>query len=270
MRLEQAPHEFVPSRPGWATVFWRRFWIDPLDIVFPSDIEIRGDGFGRAEDLLEDGWGLVVLINHFSNRDPVEVLKDIIWKNPIMRGKQILGPMAYHQYSLAVNIVCKLFGVEPRPLVTAETLQRKPNVGHPLMYGSGRYITDAIIALQNGGIVLVAPQTTRKERLDIPEYPTVAYFLHHARQKKLEHVAYMLVGLGIMGVQDYSKGNVGGINLLRNYSVSIGLTLTQGELVAGAKKNNMSPDKFVYDHLAPLVPEAYRGATYRQDKLNHD
>jgi hypothetical protein len=94
------PHsELFVNAPGIHARSWRRAIRCGYDVYFPEPIvEQRGWGLVRAGNLLSEGWGIVLVMNHFSKREMFEVFREVL-EHPVFRSAPIIVPVAYHHVS---------------------------------------------------------------------------------------------------------------------------------------------------------------------------
>lgn len=233
-----------------------------------ESIDAIEGGLKRAEDLNEEGYGLIMLILHFSRRDPMQAMNEIIRSK--MRDREISGPIAAHQtvHGIATWIARRM-GINMDTVVTKQTNEKARINGKPermVGYGSLKYMRNAKEALLNGGVMVVAPQATRETTLEYDGQKTVGGLLNFAVLRPgNEKVAMHFVSFGIDGTDDY--GEKSGFNLRDKYQVTHGPTFTVEEALAEAAKlsqdendedagiNNI--DRFVFDQLAQISPAAY-------------
>lgn len=254
--------KFQPSLPSKTVRRLREAVLKPVGVLFPSNVIEVGDGFSEANALLLQGTGVIIAINHFSERDPVQVLKDIVFSSQVMRRRPLLAPVSYHQKDIIVRAGGALFSLETRGVVNQSTIDKEKNKGHRLGYGLNEYVRDGIEVLRAGGVMLVAPQAERSEELGKPKR-AMEFFMRQAERKHLDDYAFLLVGLGIEGKVNYSSDNVGGFNPFRRYEVRIGPTYTRKDLLQEAQVAKMSVDEFIFSKLSQLVPVEYLGDSWR-------
>lgn len=219
----------------------------------------------KTRELLKNGYGLIVIINHWSLKDP-PIIIDELFRLEDFRNRMIVVPIAYHMDSSILRKFFKINGVTSKPIVTENTVTKGKNNGRELNDGMIEYLDESIKLLKNGGIVVMAPQGTRMSHLGEPNKTTVGTFMAKARGKGLENYAFLIVGLGIKDVDNYSKKS--GLNLLNKYTVKFGPCLTGEEVLTEAEKmaekseetlkkfNNplRFVDKIIYNKLRPLLP----------------
>lgn len=264
MSLSEAPKNISFSQK--TARFAARTALEPW--FLPSEELHITNGMKRAEELHKEGYGILALITHFSRRDPIQAM-DVFMKSPEFRDTPITGPIARHQTVRGlVPPVGSRLGVEMYPVVTKQTLERQLTVGNPenLTLGQGTfgYIKAATRALQNGELVIMAPQGTREHHLQHNGQDSVNGLLRIA-SKKAPNIAIHLMSFGIPGTTDYSEKK--GFNFFRSYDVYHGPTFTLDEAVrlsgehavkTGLEVDGMGNiDRFVFDEFAKIVPPAY-------------
>lgn len=228
------------------------------NVIFPYSLSDNWQGLAEGEALLERGYGLITIMNHFSSRDAPQVFALLLGTPTIMR-RPIVAPVAYHQYSTFVQFWSDRMAIQMCPIVTAETVKR---MGSSYRQGDGlaEYVAATIDCFDAGGVVLLAPQGGRQASLGEPTARPVGNLLALAKRGGADRIALMFIGLGIPGVRDYSKDHVGGANIAKTYEIRIGKTLPAEQVldVAGGLKHI---DAQVFDYLKQLVPAPYVGAS---------
>lgn len=257
-------------------VLARIFYSHASQPFIPTSIQHEGvqdgiSGTEKAKSLLKKGVGLVIIYTHPSRTDTHRLMG--LWRDREYAAPPCLIPIAYHQINLAARISAWPTGVEFHGIVTKETVARGKNQGHKEGDGSRAFLTRAVTILSKGGIVLLAPSTTRTPVLTMPEgllKPTDA--LLNAAQRHGTHFAVMSTGFEIDGVTSYEEAS--GFNLFRRYTLKTGYTFTDREISEELKKfrtekgllfNTKRPfddtDQWLFETQLPsLVPPAYRPA----------
>lgn len=215
-------------------------------------------GLERAEELLDQGIGLLILINHFGKTDPAQVINNVVFAREKMRRKPITTPIAYHQQKPYINMLAGLTSINIKPIVTPDTIRLNQNDGLDQGTGLPHYINFSLQTLKHGGIVLLAPQAGRRERLGEPN-KTMRLFMLQAKRRGVNNFGMLFIGLGIKGTTDYSERSAGGLNIGKTYEINIGPTFTQEEAILDAGRQNLDLDAWVFSQLAHLVPESYLG-----------
>lgn len=228
-----------------------------VHFIIPADAILDAGGLQRAESLARAGYGTLVLMNHFSLRDGLQVLH-LVYGSEALRRRPTLAPAAsQHLAGRLLPTLANAVGIRLLPITTMEAVKEQgldPASGlNPLVYAR-----QAIGALRAGGIVLLAPQAGRRSLLGEPQMRPVSLLLAQARRQRVRDVALFFVGLGIAGESDYSLEKVGGLNPGRRYEVRIGQTFTLDEAIARAG-GLRGLDAWVYRELRRWVPEPYSG-----------
>jgi len=228
-------------------------------VVFPDYVETIPGSLARSEQLLREGNGLVVVINHFSKRDPVNALSALMRLSPEFKNRRVLAPIAHHQHTPMRESFTQALGVDLRPIVNHDTVakgrQGKLRRGH----GLRQYLDDGIDLLSQGGILLIAPQGGRRASLQERDEGSMDLMVRRLAQQDVANVAFMFVGLGIAGEQDYNQDRVGKYNVGKLYKIVVGPTISLPEISEKTAAADISVDELVYQQLGLLVPEAYRG-----------
>ncbi len=215
-------------------------------------------GIDKAKEALRQGFGLIVIINHFSLKDPPLTINEI-FKHNVMGSKKITAPIAYHVDKPSYHEVGKLIDVTFSPIVTENTVKKGKHDGREKSEGKQEYLNASLDILRLGGIVILAPQGERKGTLGEPnESIIVGTIIAYAKKRRIEKFAFLFMGLGIEGVNDYSEKKVRGLNLFKKYNINIGACLTNQELMKKAGGNYREVGRIVYEELDKIVPSNYK------------
>jgi len=253
-------------------VLARIFYSHASQLIIPTSIERRGEqdgvaGAERAKSLLRDGVGLVIIYTHPSRTDTHRLMG--LWRDNEYATPPCLIPIAYHQMNLAARISAWPTGVEFHGIVTKETVARGKNKGHEEGYGSIKFLEVGIQTLSRGGIVLLAPSSTRTTRLTMPDGIRPTDMLLNTAQRKGVPFALMSTGFEINGVTSYEHAN--GFNFFRRYTLRTGNTFTNREILEqlerfrterGLQADSRRPfndtDQWLFETQLPsLVPVTY-------------
>jgi len=221
------------------------------EIVNPERLE-------NARNILREGMGLCIVATHFSQREAIQIYQ-IPFGDPEFRKRQVIAPLAVHQKLFFMDPLSHLLGLRVKYVVTDETVRRAEEKGKPVPKkneGAREFMNDAVEILSRGGIIILFPQTTRRETLYSPKNPrTVGTLMHYAKKSNVR-LGFLFVGVDLAKeVEDYSK--VRGFNLFKRYTLTIGNSLTDEELLAKAGTRMAEVDKIVYKELKPLVSPKY-------------
>lgn len=225
--------------------------------VLRCDLVDEYRGWARAESLLGEGYGLIAIMNHFSVRDAPQALA-LLARSPVIRRRPYIAPVASHQladYHGLVRFLTGLFAIELCPVITPfGGGDRHSEDEIRSSYRSYRSRTATV--LQEGGIMLLAPQARRAARLGEPPGHPVAQLLRHLSPDAGPGVALLFIGFGIPGVRDYARAKVGGLNLQARYEARIGATVTVDE--ARQELSGLGEiDQWVFERLRAVVPPSY-------------
>jgi hypothetical protein len=239
--------------------------------IFRSETIDDNHSVNKAKEILGGGNGLIIVINHFSLRDPPQAVNEI-FHHAVMNSKKIITPIAYHMDKDMYHWLGKIIDVVLKPIVTKSTINEGTPNDRELNDGMKEYFDESMELLKKGGIVVLTPQGTRLPHLGQPDNPTIGTFMATANKNGLDRYAFLFIGFGIKGADDYSDKKIKGLNLSRKYTVNIGTCLTREEILAEAQaeaektenatKKPRNPfrfvDKVVYEELRKVVPPNLR------------
>jgi hypothetical protein len=214
-------------------------------------------GMARAESLLRERYGLIAMINHFSVRDAPQALA-VLCRSPVMRRRAFIAPVAIHQFSDyegTVRFFTTLFGLELCPVVTPYTAAGLYSP-EEIRRNYKAYLARTATVLENGGIMLLAPQAHRRAHLGEPPGRPLGQLLRKFSPPESARVALLFIGLGIPGVAGYAREKVGGLNLAMRYEARIGATVTVAEALQGVA-HVREIDGWVFERLREVVPACY-------------
>ena len=223
--------------------------------LLPARLVGGMEHLAHAEALVGEGQGLLVLMNHFSKRDGLQVLR-LLFSRPLLRQRSVLVPAASHLAGPPVRTMARLFAVNLALMTTpaaVTSLGLDPATGEDAL----AYARRAINTLAAGGIVLLAPQAGRQPTWGEPQMRVTSHLRAPARRQRVTNFALLFVGLGLPGAGDYSLARVGDLNLGRPYQIHVGPTFTYEEALAAAGSLRRL-DPWVFEQLRQLVPEGYR------------
>lgn len=216
------------------------------------------DSLYAAQRFLEDGYGLIVVINHFSQRDGLEVIH-LLFQNSTMRRRPFLAPVALQHYGTIAQFFANKLGLQLQPIVTDSTIQL---LGDGVNRGDGLvdYLVAAIACLRQGGIVLIAPQGGRQVAIGQPTHRPIGSLMAQAKRCGVERLAFMFIGLGMGGETEYTTDIVGDFNFQRVYELRLGETIPAKRLLtlAGGRRY---VDAWIFEYLRQLVPVPYGGTS---------
>ena len=231
-------------------------------VVFPCRHFVKARHVTQLETILEQGNGLIVLMNHFSMRDALQVAS-WLFRNRAARNRLIIAPVAFHQNSPLVRFLADLIAIKLCPIVTSRTIELGSGEER-LGTGIRDYLNTAVDSLKDGGIVLIAPQGSRKSQLGRPIGHPVGIIISRANRKGVHNFGILCFGLGMPGVVSYDKKSIGGSNLFRRFDLRIGQPYIADEAVKLAGGIDLL-DAWIFEELADLVPDVYRGPALREE-----
>ena len=226
----------------------------PSEVVHPERLKV-------ADAYLRMGRGLVILGPHFSRKETMQIFQ-IPYRDPEMRKRRIVFPVARHQRKRAMDIFAPFFDVEPKSIVTRETQAWARTKGLPIpdrSEGTKEYLDDVFDALSHGGITILFPQTTRQSTLGTAKgHRALTMFLLEGRQRgvDLSQLVFLFVGVDGVGIKDYAKSK--GYNFTKMFRLVIGNTLTGEQLLERAGRL-IHVDEVFYEEMAGLVSPKYAG-----------
>ena len=130
--------------------------------VWPhEEVQIHNDAIQRAEHLMkEEGYGLVVGINHWSSRDPEEVIKDLMLMSDYFRTREMVAPVGHHQWKKYLPPLGRFFGIDTYRVVTPHTRDLQADVKSPSFTDKAK----AVFSYQ------ITSRLPRNERMSREEY----------------------------------------------------------------------------------------------------
>jgi hypothetical protein len=237
----------------------------------PARVEIVEGGIQRGDDLLEQGWGIVLPFTHFSARDIFEMtLRPFAASRVLVRKPAVVGIEWSHFWGLsAPRFFAGVTGINLVPIVTEDTLKKRKNYDDqrralPLGHGTIKYLSLARQALEEGAIVFVSPQQGRRPGLELSDKEPIKFLL--GKENDSHKVAMLFLSLSLHNEMDYSKR--GFLNLGRTFDVKMGPTLTKAELFKLSRDMGKSLDDLTiiifsllvdpgYNHVDPELSKSY-------------
>jgi hypothetical protein len=234
----------------------RKVFLRAMCLAFPATIKEVDRGLIKAEQLLLEGRGLVIILLHYSRRDPFEALKITLF-NPVMRERRIIVPIAYHHALPGLDELAAWLGGGVYPVVTPRTIKKMGDRAPDPRPALEAYMSGALTTLKDGGIVVFAPQGERQPSLGKPNI-ALRYLERRARRKGITDFGLMFVSPwpGEEAPFDYEQGS--GWNFRIKWLVLAGSTFTLQEAGEEAKKsfaNNL--DAWAFNYLAQIAPPGY-------------
>ncbi len=259
-------------QPSERQIAWRKFFTKIwLPAYAPARIAIVEDGIKRGEDLLEQGWGLVLPFTHFGARDIFEMTLRPFTASPVLIRKPAVVSIQWsHYWGLsAPRFFAGLTGITLVPIVTEDTIKIHKNYDRqhrelPLGHGPFEYLSLARRALKAGGLIWVSPQQGRRPRLELSDKEPMKFLL--GKEHEMQKVAVLFVALSLCNETDYSKRNM--LNLGRTFDIKLGPTLTKAEMFRLSRAMGRSLDDLTiiiysllvdpgYNHVDPELTQSY-------------
>ncbi len=259
-------------QPSERQIAWRKLaikiWRPPYA---PARVEIVEDGVRKGDDLLEQGWGLVLPFTHFSGRDIIEMTLRPFAASRVLVRKPAVASIQWNHYwgFSAPRLFASLTGITLVPIVTEDTLKTRKNYDRqhralPLGHGTFEYLSLARRVLKEGGLVWVSPQQGRRPRLELSDKEPMKFLL--GKENDAQKVAVLFVALSLLNETDYSKREM--LNLGRTFDVKLGPTLTKAELFQLSRAMGRSLDDLTiiiysllvdpgYNHVDPELTQSY-------------
>lgn len=254
--------EWVSS---WQTKFRHMTAICAGYLLRNSLVDEKG-ALAAAEQFLDDGYGLIMVINHFFQRDGLQVVH-LLFNSSTMRQRPIVAPVALHHHGATVRYFANKLDLQLQPIVTDGTIRF---LGDEVNRGDGlaEYFMAAIECLRQGGIVLVDPQASRQITMGLPTHQPMGSLMAQAKRCGVNRLALMFIGLGLRGATDYTTDNAGGFNIHRVYELRLGETLP-ADVVINLVGGRRYVDGRIFEYLRQLVPVAYGGTSNISEKPDH-
>ena len=221
------------------------------------------DGMKKFEQLLLEGYGGIILLKHFSLRDPFQIIRDTLRRKALIRRKA-LAPMALHQVYPLLKSVAGMLEIKIDPIATDNTVNKfieKGKTPPSPNEGLRGFTADAIGMLRQGGILYIAPEGERKDHLEQYSNRTIGTLLAELKRARLSNVAFLFVDMRLSGREENYWGEKG-LNLLDTYETRIGraLTLDQVMEMAGEEFGNVDSDVILPEmRRTAAIPRPSRG-----------
>ncbi len=235
------------------SAMWRPFYA-------PARVQIVDNAVSKADELLEQGWGLVCPFTHFCGRDVVEMVQrsflagQTLVTRPIVVGVE----WSFMQGLSPLRFFAGMTGITLVPIVTEDSIKKDKNYDHdkrplPLGHGTMDYLSVALRALKEGGAVFVSPQQGRRPRLELSDKEPMRFLL--GKENDSQNVAVLFVALSLLGEVDYSKRTF--LNLGRTFDVRLGPVMTKAELFKLSRAMGKSIDDTTIIVFSQLVDPGY-------------
>lgn len=204
-------------------------------VLFPTEIDDPLHGLDRAEELLEDGYGLVIASTHPSLLDLPRGLATI-WRRTRFARTPTMLPIAYYQHKDKERIVdtaSKWAAVPHYPIVTQDAIDKGKNVDTlpngeklPKGYGNMAFYRDAKAMLSTGGIVYFMPSAGIRSHLEPTQEKATENLFTIAKDSK---TALLTVGVNFSQTVDYKQSDYRP-HIGRKQTYTFGETYTNTEM----------------------------------------
>lgn len=211
------------------------------------------------DKMLREGHRVAGLVPHFSKKDFLAILAGLMINSEELIKRPLLIPTAAHQRLAYLDWVCSFTDIGLATIITRDTLRKEKELakkGEPIPWegldavaAMDQYLNRAAETLNEGGVVILAPQGGRKNWLLPFHGQPIARLEKWTIEKGLGNLALFSIGLEVVGATDYSK--LKGLNLRSKYIVTLGTT-TKREAIEG------NIDDWGYQDMLRLAPPAYR------------
>jgi len=245
----------------------RKITVGTLEMFFPYKSNETKDSLCQVDKMLESGYGMVFVINHFSMRDFFSVMEKLFLESKQLVKKDFLIPIAQHQNENSILAELVSMGdVTLSPIVTKETKKKEAEIisrgksvpweMHEEGFGNKQYITNSTQTLKDGGVVIVAPQGSRRSSWEPFENRSISALVVSTLRSKVEKVGFTYLGLEMLGSQNYDGAS--GFNIFKKYKINMSNPITREQLIDSAKQKGTSLEQEVYNSMLDLVPPAYK------------
>lgn len=228
--------------------------------LFPRVILDKNHALHKVHEEGRAGKGLVIIFTHFSLRDAMEVNRSIVYADPVLKNREVINPLAFHQYNKIMKLIGRVFHGTLVPIVNNSTLSKKGFEHLPKGKGLSEFITAGSNVLKKGGIISLAVNATRSEKLDIqdPQKP-VGFLIASLQAKGATDYGLLLVSFAVKNAGNYMKKEVGGFNIGKTYIMNLANYYTLKELLNQPEVNGKvaNVDIFVRKELAKVSPKEY-------------
>ncbi len=231
-----------------------------LRIFFPRIFIDKTKALKKASLAAKTGAGLVVIFTHFSLRDAMEVNRSIIFRAPVLRNREAVNPLSYHQFNKFMEFMAKFYHGTFSPIVNNSTITKKGYEHLTKGKGLREFIIASSKVLSRGGSVTLAINASRKEKLDLEDkQKPIGYFIASLQALGVKEFGFLLVGFAIKNANSYKKKEVGGMNFGKTYIINIGNYFSLSELLDRPEvKGKLSDvDAFVRNEMAKVVAKEY-------------
>lgn len=228
--------------------------------LFPRVIIDKNQALQKVHRASARGDGLVIVFTHFSLRDAMEVNRTLVYSDPVLKNREVINPLAYHQYNMPLELIGKFYHGTFVPIVNNSTLRKKGYEHLPKGKGLKEFVEQSSNVLNKGGVVSLAVNATRSEKLDIedPQKP-IGYLIASLQAKGTKNYGFLLVSFAVKNAKSYKKKEVGGFNFGKTYIMNLSNYYSLEELLNHPEVKNKigNIDSLVRKELAKVSPKEY-------------
>jgi len=208
-------------------------------------------------------------MNHFSLGDTQRGFQ-LVLKLEAARKRFIGGPMAHvHRTKLNAFLAKTAAGIQTYEVVSpyhAKEFIRTHSKAQAKKLGQD-YLDQATQLLLGGGIIGLAPQSTRKPVLGKPKFPVVQSIIDAITPPEKSQrmtsvwpaVFFWCVGLKIDGIGDYGSTDITQKNKGVTYQARVGKPQRFQDILKQMSEQAVTADQLIFSELEDLVPQAYLG-----------
>lgn len=256
------------------------------DKIFPTELTPYNDAIEEAHALQEQGYSFIVPYNHYSYREPIDVMSTLLSLGKGFETAPYLSPLALHQRKPYIPVLSYLTDIPVTDIVTKDTVERKKNfekqslsqksvnllkkVSHQdvikpkslrLNHGLLDYIDQGSDVLAQQGIVFIAPQGGRRNSLGEPAGRAIEMLINSAKKKGVEKLAIWPMGILLQNTTTFDESTAK-FNFGKTVDIKFGVPLTNDELSIFVKENPIANepgeiDRQVFRELSGLLADAY-------------
>jgi hypothetical protein len=254
----------IQKIPLWSLIA-RLITLFSLSLVYPRVIIDKKKILPKIDREAKEGRGFVLVYTHFSYRDGIELTTSLVINNPVLRTREVISPLSFHQNNVIVRLLTDMYHEKLYPIVNNDTLIRKGFEHLQKGQGMDKFINASAEAMKRGGIVMIATNAGRRERLDINDaQKPLGYFMLGMQKKNLKNYGILIVSMSIEGAKSYNKKETGGLNIGKKYITKIVDFYHPDELLANpevaGKISNV--DTFIRRQIAKVSPKEYLPENY--------
>lgn len=242
--------------------------------VYKSDI-VNPERIFEAENLLATKAGLIIVANHFSKRDTVQIYQ-IPFASPYMRKANITTAIAEHQKKWYFGPLHHSLHNDLAYIPTEETERQYAEKNKTVEDKNSKmknYISTLLDVFNKGDIAIVFPQGSRKSSLHDEKKPNPSTISSIYRSLAAESrrrgeptpkFGIMFLGFEPQTDKPYEELKDSTIKDVK-YTINVGHTYSIDQLLKMADNNPKKLDEVVYKQLETLVSPGYIGKNSNQE-----